>query len=311
MFDPLDNAVNEVTTVIVGVPTWDPAYARCSIQVGAASNGARSPTWASAAAFYWIGTAFTTGGVLSTLPALQLLSGATVVCDIIQAPDNTVTVRTLQGGVLTAAGTLNVLNGIRNRIGLALIGNSAAGSVTGYLADTQVFTATGLNHAGWTGVTQIVLRGGSGNFYWSEVASDIVPHIGDRVWTYPIDSNSGVNTGWTGSVSDVDEIVTDDSTFIGAPTAALVSTFYANGFNMGTKNVVSVMTGSRAKKSLTGPSALKNTIRVDGANASGPTIALDVGYQACCTSWNTNPVLSGAWVAADAQTIEAGDTSVT
>lgn len=317
-FDPLDASSIE-STASAGL-NYDAAYARCGFVVGSGSNGSRSPKWAEAADFWfhaksvvnsnntWFGTTNGlvfyegSGGIVAELRFTQASPATSSRYELF----------TLQSAILTSVGFINLAEALQE-IDIN-VKAGASGRAAFYSSGTLIFEMTGLDHTHFGGVAQILLGPGysvGGAAVWSEVICDSVSHVGDRLWTFPINTNSGVNAQWTGSVSDIDEIVYDDATFIGAPSAALVSTFFANGFNLGTKNIVSVHTGSRAKRAATGPSALKNTIRVNGANASGPTIGLDVGFQACCTSWTTNPVLAGAWVSADAQTVEAGDTSVT
>lgn len=315
-FDPSTNAVVES----VGA-SHNATYARCAIDIPS-GNWMTSPTWTAASTFWFhadlaVGLPFdpATDGYV-----LQFLNGANEVMRMTATGETSMTWKfyTRQSAVMTLAGSFTVPTfGVGyNTYDFGIVAGGA-GTFSAYSAGTQMFSVIGLDHSSWSGVTQVKLFscgdafGASTDAAWSQVICDSTPHIGDRLWTYPIDTNSAVNTGWTGDVSDIDEIVYNDANFIGAPSAALVRTFFANGFNLGAKNIVAVLTGSRAKKAATGPSALKNTIRVNGANASGPTINLDVGFQACCNSWTTNPTLGGAWVAANAQTVEAGDTSVT
>jgi hypothetical protein len=214
----------------------------------------------------------------------------------------------LQSGVMTAAVTFTPIPAALSAIDIELVGNSGSGSAAVYLSQTLVGSATGLGHSGWSGVTQVqFLVGPSSAIYVSEIICDASPHIGDGLITYPIGAASSVNTGWTGNVSSVDEIVYNDSSFVYTATSGAISTYYASGFSLGTNNVTAVCVGCRSKiNSGSGPQHLKVAIRTAGSNYLGSAVALGVGYQAVCNVWTTDPATSSAWTAVNAAALEVG-----
>jgi hypothetical protein len=307
-FDPLDNGANESTASVGGLPSYDSAFSRCSIQVVQYSLGITSPTWTAASTFWFNACLFDPGELGTT--TLTFLNGATVVAKLVnsfQTP--TYTLSTLQSGVLTSVGTIHMPASIRNLLVIGLVSNTASGSVQVYLAGTLVLSVTGLNHSGFTGVTQVNPIGGA--TYWSEIICDTIPHVGGRLKTFPIDTVSATNTGFTGAVTDVNEVVYSDATFVYATANAQISTYYANGFSLGTYTIRAVAVGCRALRGATGPQNLENAIRVGGANYVGSSTALGIGYQAVTHSWTTNPNTSAAWTASGAQATEGGMEALT
>lgn len=315
-FDPADSNTVEVTTA----GTYDPSFARCSIRVLGSVSYANSPLWAAAGTF-WDHAVFSLnlqgGSSQQTIKAF-MRSGVNVL-EVRTAINGTFTellsVYTLQSGVMTLAGSFSIDINTLYAMDIKLVAGGS-GSVTVYMSGTQRFTATGLNHSGFTGVDQIQIRGqnvsGTGSYCcWSELICDTVPHIGDRLRTYPIDTASAVNTGFTGSVSNIDEIVYNDATFVFATANGQISTYYASGFSLGTYNIASVGVAARAQCGLTGPQNMQIAIRVGATNFMSSTIALAVGYQACTNVWTTNPHAGAVWVASTAQAIEGGMEAIT
>jgi hypothetical protein len=312
-FDPLDNGTLEESS---DNSRFDATVSRCGIQVGAASAGMRSPIWAAASdfwfhAFLWIGS----GSAGYSGPLLNLYDGATIVAQL-SVSGLTVTVKTLQSGVLTSVGSFALLSGPTgacNALDLRVMSGANA-TVSAFLAGTEILTATGLDHTGFAGVTQCLMpgvpNGAVSPVVWSQVICDGVAHVGDKLVTLAEDTASGINTGWTGAVTAINEAVLDDSHSVTSDTAGQVSTYYKNGASLGTWNVVAVCVGARAQLTAGSPTNLQICLRTNGSNYFGPTTALDFGFQAVCASWTTNPFTAAPWDTVTAAAVEVGMKSI-
>lgn len=319
-FDPSSSSVTEAT----GSSTFNysPPYARCGIKIPP-GNSMTSPTWPVAATFTLHTELQMDPPTFPAINALifQAFNGATEVMRILGngKATQTLTFYTLQSGSLTLVGSMVISNpGLVPPavIDFTLVAGGS-GSLTVLSAGTQVFTSSGLNHSGFAGVTQIKaysygsdLSGLSGAAYWSQIICDTVSHVGDHLYTLPLNANSAVNLGWTGSVTDINEVVLNDANFVSAATAALVSTYLAAGFSLSGLNVLGIGVAARAKTTGGGPQNLDLALRVAGANFFSGNIGLNAGYQACFNSWVNNPATSATWLAAAAQAVEGGQKSI-
>lgn len=317
-FDPSDSTVIEVTTA----GKFNPTFARGAIAILGSNDYAQSPTWAAASSF-WMHAEYQgpnpySGGYANGLVLWQFFNGATEVLRVTNGNGFTTTdatILTLQSGVLTAVGTVTWTQSGLQRLDIGLVAGGS-GSVEVFVSGTQQLSVSGLNHSGFAGVTQIRLSGANTPFaagsYWSQVICDSVSHVGDFLYTYPLDTNSGTNTGWTGGVSNVNEIVLNDANFDYAGSAALTSTFLSSTTNLTAYTVVAIGLGIRALATSGSPAQhLEPTIRVSGANYSTASCALTPGYQACAGSWTVNPATSSAWTGSIADGVEGGMLSVT
>jgi hypothetical protein len=319
-FDPADSSAIESLDTIFGSYTWNTSFARCALRITGATSYASSPKWTAASTFWFHASVFPS----LTSPVGRTLSFLAAGVEVMKATTETGgggdiwRFYTLQSSVLTDVGvTATTSSDTLNQIDIKLVAGGS-GSFAVYIAGTLApgFPVTGLDHSDFSGVTQIQLFGqqGSrfpGSVYWSEVICDTTNHIGDHLWTVPLNTNSAINTGWTGNVTDVNEIVLNDSNFAAAASAALVSTYYASGFSMGSANVLAVIVGARAKCGSGGPQNLGLCVRTGATNYFSSTLALDVGYQAFSYPWSNNPSTSAPWTAAASQAIEAGEQSIT
>jgi hypothetical protein len=308
-FDPQDAGCIEST----GSGTFDPAVSRCSISIGGASAGCKSPVWATASELWFHGVCFP--AVTSDSPLIQFYDGATVVADVRNSASNVWTVRTLQGGVLTSVGTLALWGGptgMINTIDLRVVAG-ASGVAAGFLQGTKIFETAGLDHTGFSGITQVQLMLGGGTGFrvgWSQIICDDVSHVGDKLVTIPEDTASAINADWTGVVSDINEIVLDDSHSVTSASAGQVSTYYKAGASLGTWNVVAICVGARAQLTAGSPTNLQIALRTNGTNYFGPTTGLDFGFAAVCASWTQNPFTAAAWDPVTAAAVESGMKSI-
>lgn len=306
--DALDNGTIEQSISAV----FD-AVSRCAIRVGCGSAGARTPSWDDATDFwlhvYW-------GVNTATGDAVLLYNGATVVAKLTMA-SNVVTVSTLQGGVMTAVNTFDLfVSGVAtaNVVDIRIQAGGAA-TVSAYLAGTNIFTVTGLDHSDFAGITQVLFlgpaNGGLNPQYYSQIiCDDGVSHVGDALVTLVEDTASVVNTGWSGDVSGINETILDDSHSVISSAAGDVGTYYKNGASLGAYNVLAICIGARAQLTTGSSTNLQVCLRTNGSNYFSPTVALDFGFQAVCASWRQNPFTAANWDPVTAAAVEVGMKSV-
>jgi hypothetical protein len=313
-FDPSDNGAIETTTA----NTYDTTYATCSLTTGTSPSTLTSPKWPVASTFW--GRFFNAiVGIPSGHPlytAVQYLHTGTVVAQIQIAfvagdPLNTFHFyfQSAVGGTLTnlfSFARLPVLNPFDFNIVAG-----ASGSVSVYSNNTLLYQSGTLDHSSFAGIDQMVLTGGgvSGptQFYYSEVCCDTVSTVSRRVRYDRLNTNSAVNTGWTGGVTNINEIPTSDNSPLFATVTNLTSTFFENGLNLGSFTpIIARGVSARFRTQATNPPAQKLVIRAGSTNFLSARIAANAGYQASFNCWTSNPHTSALWTATNAASSENG-----
>ena len=302
-FDPQDNGAKEDTTAV----TYRSAFARCGIKVAQFSNGFKSPTW-SAAANFWCRCVLYPAGGLANVDIVYFLNGSTVIAKVQQCHGGvgspTTALYTLQSGVLTLVGTFNMPVGTLALLDFQIVGNTASGSAAVYVAGTQIFNVSGLNHSGFTGVTQMQAFAAN---TWSEIICDTVPHVGGALYTLNLDTN-GASQNWTGGVGNIDEVVYSDASFIFSATNAAISVFTASTATLSGFFIRGVGVGARM---LTGASSAvtraKVVVRSGATNFPlGSSVVLNAGYQAVAGFSATDPHTTVTWTATNAALAAGG-----
>lgn len=318
-FDPADSNCIESTAA----GAYDPNYATCALSLNVGSSGT-SPTWPAAATF-WMRFSFNVGIPVSGFPiwsAVQFLHTGTVVMQLNLAWSGltfgwAIQPYTLQSGTLTQVGSNFYWYPALNFFDINVVGGSASGGLTLYSAGTRtVASGSGLNHSGWSGVDQIKLIGppsfDGGPDYFSEVICDSTSTIGRRLRYDRLNTNSAVNTGWTGGVTNINEIPTTDNSPLTAGSASLVSTFFENGLNLGTATVLARGVSARMRtESGAGPQNIQLAIRSGATNYFSSSILANADFQASFNSWTTDPNTSVFWTDSAAASAESGVNSVT
>lgn len=316
-FDPSDTGVVESTSG----GTYDPAWATCSLSVNYASI-ATSPKWPAAATFW--ARFFTQGGVsvsgVVTFTMVEFFHTGTVVARLVATEINisagfSWNLYTLQGASMTLVGSF-IRPWALNPFDINVVGNTASGSAALYSNNTLVFSASGLNHSAWAGVDQVKFYGPTAVnsppiSYFSEIICDTTSTVGRRLRYDRLNTNSATNTGWTGGVSNINEIPTNDATFISSGTATQISTFYENGLNLGSFNILARGVAARMWVEGAGPPKIQLAIRNGGNNYTSTAIAAATGAQAAFNSWTTDPSTGLAWTDSGAQSAESGVESST
>lgn len=180
--------------------------------------------------------------------------------------------------------------------------NGASSSITWYvdkisfLAVTGDFSGVGNIGAMGFGAPQSVNSG----VYVSEVIAHTLNTI-NRRYNLRLPSANGANTGFTGSYTDVNEAVTDNSTFIYTPTVGAISTFPTAGKDLTGYAVDCVTVSNVSLVDVTGPQHEQWALRIGGANYfSGADVAVANGFTQYRSYIATNPATGVGWTAADA-----------
>lgn len=312
-FDPQDGFVSESTSS----GSFATPYARCSLGIQGGSGGAVSPSWPAVNTTFYMHFDLLVSGnnnMSSTIPMIKFLTGpGGILVATLRALNDADTAATFSiyiAGATDPIGSFTLPDVLQTwDIKFDFVNSIVQVFINGTM--TQSYTSIDL---GTTGIGQIVLGGSYGTeefAFWSQVICDDVSHVGDKLYTFPINTLSAVNNQWTGTVSQVDEIVTNDASYNYAASAGLVSTYFASGFSLGTFNVVAIIVAGRISRQTTGPQNIQMALRVAGGNYFSTTIGnFQEGYQACCAPWVLDPQSGTGWAPSVAQAIEGGQMSV-
>jgi hypothetical protein len=305
---PSDSNTNETT--LSG--RFDSAFARCSTKAYT-SSGYSEASWSTDLDTLYLHFEYRqgngTGG--GTVTMFELVdSGGTAVYRA-RATASSIQLEDWTGAAWASSGSalsLDTANGLNT---FDFWYDSTTGAAKLYVGGTLRLSVTG-------GTFDDDIR--KVRFYGRDLVSDsnisqvVVadePTIGFRVATY-YPNGAGSDSAWTGTYTNIDEVTNSDADFINSATNGQVSTFAVTGPALTGYTVRAVSVSTRAKKGASGPANLRHAIRSAGTNYfSGSDIALDVGYTAVQTIWETDPATSAAWVNAAATSLQAGVKAIT
>lgn len=273
------------------------------------------PLWTKAATFWeHMEFAYNAGASGGGGPNWQWFDGSTVVAQfttLTSAVTCTIKVYTLQSGVLTLAGSIGPFaNAVRQTLDIKLVAG-ASGSCAAYNGGDLIFSVTGLDHTGFTGVDKVRMLGVNtilDNWQFSQIFHSTKSTIGKKLKTLVVNGN-GATSAWTGSYTDIDELVTNDGTSISSPTAAQVSTFTTAGGASGPIRAL-IVTTRLHKGDTGGPQSYQPVVRVSGTDYFGSTVALDDGFTAEEGIWETNPATGVSWVDTEVNAAQIGVKSI-
>jgi hypothetical protein len=313
-FDPLDAGTFEITTA----GTFDATFARCSMFVDRFSGGFTSPKWADASTFWYRLQAWNSLATALTGEAIVRFSNnaGTVVAELWATPVGgsgvqvAFSVKTLQSGVLTTVGSsVTVGSNLLQTLDIKFVAGGG-GSVTFYTSGTFRWTATGLDHSGWAGIGQYLSKSNltsDEEFYYSQMVGKTTSTIGNFVYTDRLDTESAApNNAWAGGVTDINEIVYNDSTFISTNVANDISTFYDSTLNLTGYSILGRGVASRTRVQDAGPTGCQLVLESGGTNYFSATITLAVAFEALFNSWTVNPNGSVAWTPTTAAASKGG-----
>jgi hypothetical protein len=180
------------------------------------------------------------------------------------------------------------------------------GDMSLFASGTELVTVTGLSLSHNSGVANVRLYSADQPRCISQVIVDTDPTIGDRLYTLP-PTGAGADTAWTGTYTEIDEIVYSDADFINSSTNDQVETFAIAAPTLTGYTVRSISITARAKRGASGPANLRFVLRSSGTNYdNGSDIALGVGYGAFWATWATNPATAAAWVNSAVASLQFG-----
>ena len=299
--------------------SYDPSLSNGALAIppGETATSVKWPTQGD----FWMHTVFACGLPLNPIgtpvPLIQFLSGGSVVAQVNISGYTAMTFALYikQGGSLTLIGTSSPITtypGILNTLDWQVkAGVSGRGGF--YSAGTQQFSVPGDN-SDFSGTDQIKRFSVDSSIFhdttsfWSQTVYRDEATIGCFVRTDSLNTN-GATQQWSGSVTDINELPTNDLTFISTTTAAQCSTFYENGMDLTGLSVLARGVSARMRVQGSGPPNLDITIRSGSTNYTAAPIAAGAGFQASYNSWKLNPNGSVAWTPSAAESTQPGVTS--
>lgn len=164
-----------------------------------------------------------------------------------------------------------------------------------------------------TELSSLVIRSytnttGQNSRFSQVLATEEISTIGAKV-AYVRANGAGSNSGWTGSVADVNEAVNSDTTVNTAATAGLTQTYAMGDITVPAGYVIkSVFHWLRAKNDGVSPLNLKSVLRLGGSNVVGASnlSGMGVGFSAVGARYDTDPSTGLAWTQAGWNAAEAG-----
>jgi hypothetical protein len=190
--------------------------------------------------------------------------------------------------------------------------NITSGDAAFYVRGSDLgASATGLSLGHMSGITKFRSYSDFSARYVSQVMVDTVSTIGRRMATgYP--SGVGANTSWTGSYTEVDEIVLNDADFINSASANQLESYAITVPSLTGYVVQDVTVSTRAKCGSGGPQNMRHVLRSSSTDGlSGSDVALTVAYAPQQTTFTTDPATSAAWVNTAISAVQPGAKSIT
>jgi hypothetical protein len=311
-FTPSGSGVTEITTS----GRFNSSFARCAISLDGTIGSpnlyyADGVEWAEEADDFYIHFDHALGGNCSSdSTVIALLNGSgTEVYRIRQA--------TVSSGVYTwrmqyldamaawtnAGSTISISNSLGT---YDLFVDTTNGDMSLFASGTELVTVTGLTLSHNDGVANVRLYSADQARCFSQVKADTEPTIGGRLYTLP-PTGAGADTAWTGTYTEIDEIVYSDADFVNTSTNDAVEIFSITAPTLTGYVVKTIAVTARAKRGGSGPQNLRLILRSSGTNYdNGSDIALGVGYGATWANWATNPATAAAWVNAAVSSLQYG-----
>jgi hypothetical protein len=214
------------------------------------------------------------------------------------------------GATQIALGTgVALTQGVLVKVDIQLISYGGGGTVNVWLGGALALTYTGdLTVYGVSNFTQACLIVPTvpfaGGLFMSEV---IVSSTDTRTLSLCTlaPSGPGATDAWTGSCTDVNEIVVNDATAIFTNTANLDQDFTLTGLPTGTFTIQAQKIIARAAQTA-GATAdqVALGIRSGGTTAPGSPQALTTAWQAIESLMQTNPVTGAPWTQSDSNALQ-------
>lgn len=189
-------------------------------------------------------------------------------------------------------------------------------SATLYANGAPIATGT-FTQALITGLRSFLTRGiatTTGTFYTrcsQYLVTEDISTVGAKV-KYMRGTGAGSNSGWTGAVTDVNEVITDDATLNSAATAGLKQTYNMTDVTVPSGyEVKSVFHWVRARNTGVAPNNIKSVCRSGGADYSSANLVVGTGVAPTGMRYDLDPATSAQWTAAGLDAVEFGFESAT
>lgn len=185
------------------------------------------------------------------------------------------------------------------------INYAVAGEVSIYINGSLLFTYTGnVTTNSVTSLGSVVFGGpvavavGRLDWGWSEMAvsPDDTRRVIGIVTTAP--SANGATDQWTGTASDISEIVLSDVTVNYTDTAAFVQEYTISSLPSGVYGIMTVVSKLRAAAGAGAPQNIDHIVRIGGVDYASPDQSLTGAFAMSTYNWDTNPATGGGWTQA-------------
>jgi hypothetical protein len=306
-YTPSDGGVQEFTSPDL----YDPAYARCAMGfAGGPGEFALSGLHGYGSDYWWHGVSYCVAAPdAEENPLISFYSAGTEVFRVTASGTlgSATTIKMYywsgSGFVLIGGAGFTISKAVLNTLDFHLNSTTAEAYCNGTLRASGTATMTAVAN-----IDRHSLLQPNGAYAWSEMIVADQPTITYRLKTLPITAN-GTNTDWTGSYTDVDEIIYNDGTFISEATANKVSTF-AIGAPTITGTVQALVVTSRTNAAPGGPQHVELAVKSGATTYFSASQALGLGYSANVAVWMTDPNGSAPWTPTTANAVEYGVKSI-
>lgn len=307
-----DFLINADVSEVTDAGSFDPAWVPNSIRIHNTSIPMLTPVFAQQTTIWihWMGYNHETGGASQPYFLAYNNVGTPVVRLMPVTPSPLLTnLQYWTGSAWSTIGTYTALLDtlLQHDIYIHIAG--AASIITWYINKVAVVTGT----ADYSSVGNIAQAGFEGHeiFTDARVSEVIVSTIDtiNRRYNLRLPTANGANTGFTGAYTDVNEVISNNTTFIYAATAGLISTFPTAGKTLTTYAIDAVIVGNVSLADTTGPQNEQWALRIGGTNyLSGVDVPVSFGYTPYRSYLANNPATSAPWTAAAAgdATMEVG-----
>lgn len=290
-FTPSDNTVIEATTgPPSNNPVFDPNYARCALTMALTPSDAISaPFVATNAIWLHANLNYTFPGSEETV--LEVFSGATAVFKLTgQSVGGAAFYRMYYwtGAAFAQVGAgFSVPQFTLQTFDIQL----SSGNIFCYVAGTTKDGAAGA-FAAVTAMTSLEFLPANDETFISEVIVADQPTLGYRLRTLPVTGN-GSTQQWTGDFTDIDEIVTNDGSFIATPTANELMLFEHS--TVSKNSIRALVVTARAVTTPGAPQHLQ--LAVDSAATIGlsASIAQGAAFQPNVGIFPNDPATAAPW----------------
>lgn len=313
-FLPSSSAVVENTTASL----FDPAYARCAIAPAAAGVSFDSAPWVnpgtnaiitSISGDVWFGFNLFLQAPISEAEFFSILNNSgTKVFKVTAGPapgiGGTIRMYYWTGSAFAQVGAgFSIPSGILQQMRLHVSTTVAQMFYGGTLQDSGTATMTNV-------AALAKCRGTNpGNVIaFSEMMVADVSLVTYRLFTIPI-TGQGANASWTGAYTNINGAVTNDGSFVYAPTNGQITTYVHTATIPA--NIRAIVVSARANAGTAGPQNLDLAIRSGGVNYFSPDRLLGAGFSPNLGIWGSDPNTALAWTVNGAQNMEYGGKAVT